>query len=133
MLLFLFTFLDVLENFLLYRKFVWLMSETKWTKTFRWNVFFFFSKRNFYNFLLLFLFTFLELFGEFSFVQGICFVYEWNQVDKNISGEFKFFSGEKKMKEIEESSVGNVIFFFVVIFVYEWREHVFLLFIFTLV
>lgn len=66
LLLFLFTFLDVLENFLLYRKCVWLMSETKWTKTFRWNVFFFFSKRNFCNFfVVIFVYIFRTFWGIF--------------------------------------------------------------------
>lgn len=50
-------------------------------------------------------------------------------MDKNISGEFLFFSGEKKMKEIEESSVGNVIFS-LLLFLFMSKENMFFYYLF---
>lgn len=55
--------------------------------------------------------------GNFPLYREFVLFMSETKVDKNISGEFLCFSEKKK--------------FFVVVFVYEWREHVFLLFIFS--
>lgn len=46
-------------------------------------------------------------------------------MDKNISGEFLFFYWRKKNERNWRKFCRKCNFFFVVIFVYEWREHVF--------